>query len=113
MGVSLFILLDIAALLSFGFMGAQLFSFAELLNLILTTPVGWAFLGIGNLASARFVKQNPRVMAIWCFSIAALTVISLLSGLAGLFVTLPLLGHATWHLYRRAVSPEQSLVAAA
>ena len=143
-GFSLFIWMDIAALLSFGFMGAQLFSFAELLEIVLTTPVGWAFLVIGNMAGAliafgvfsysvisipmlfdrdidfitamitsvRFVKQNPRVMAIWCFTIAALTIISLLSGLIGLFVTLPLLGHATWHLYRRAVPPEPGLLVA-
>ena len=135
-GFSLFIWMDIAALLSFGFMGAQLFSFAELLDIILTTPVGWAFLIIGNtvgaliafgvfsysvisipmlfdrdidfitamITSVRLVKHNPRVMAIWCFTIATLTAISLLSGLVGLFVTLPVLGHATWHLYRRAVS---------
>ena len=29
----------------------------------------------------------------------------LLSGRIGLFVVLPVLGHATWHLYRRAVAP--------
>lgn len=136
-GFSLFIWLDIAALLSFGFMGFQLFSFNELLGIILTTPTGWLFLIVGNtvgaviafgvfsysvisipmlfhrdidfitamITSVRFVKQNPRVMAVWCFTIAALTGISLLSGLIGLLVTLPLLGHATWHLYRRAISP--------
>jgi len=57
------------------------------------------------ITSVRFVKQNPRVMAVWCFTIAVLTAISLLSGFLGLFVTLPVLGHATWHLYRRAVAP--------
>lgn len=136
-GFSLFIWMDIAALLSFGFMSFQSYSFTELLDIILTTPVGWAFLIIGNtvgaviafsvfsysvisipmlfdrdidfitamITSVRFVKRNPRVMAIWCFTIATLTTISLLSGLVGLFVTLPLLGHATWHLYRRAITP--------
>ena len=136
-GFSLFIWMDIAALLSFGFMSFQFFSFTQLLDVILTTPAGWAFLVIGHTAGAliafgvfsysvismpmlfdrdidfvtamitsvRFVKQNPRVMAIWCFTIAVLTAISLLSGFLGLFVTLPVLGHATWHLYRRAVGP--------
>lgn len=136
-GFSLIIWMDIAALLSFGFMSFQLSSFTKFLDTILTTPVGWAFLIIGNtvgaliafcvfsysvismpmlfdrdidfitamITSVRFVKQNPRVMAIWCFIIATLTAISLLSGLVGLLVTLPLLGHATWHLYRRAISP--------
>jgi uncharacterized membrane protein len=136
-GFSLFIWMDIAALLSFGFMSFQFFSFTQLLDVILTTPAGWAFLVIGHTAGAliafgvfsysvisipmlfdrdidfvtamitsvRFVKQNPRVMAVWCFTIAVLTAISLLSGFLGLFVTLPVLGHATWHLYRRAVAP--------
>jgi uncharacterized membrane protein len=31
--------------------------------------------------------------------------ISLLSGFLGLIFVLPVLGHATWHLYRRAVEP--------
>jgi len=135
-GFSLFIWLDIAALLSFGFMGFQFFSFSELPEIILTTPRGWAFLVVGNtvgaliafavfsysvisipmlfdrdidfvtamITSVRFVKHNPKVMAVWCLTIAVLTGISLLSGFVGLFLTLPVLGHATWQLYRRAVS---------
>ena len=136
-GFYLFIWMDIAALLSFGFMSFQFFSFNELLNIIFTTPLGWAFLITGNtvgaliafgvfsysvismpmlfdrdidfvtamITSVRFVKHNPRVMAIWCFTIAVLTALSILSGFIGLLVTLPVLGHATWHLYRRAISP--------
>ena len=136
-GFSLFIWMDIAALLTFGFMSFQIFSFHDLLDTIFTTPVGWAFLIVGNAAGAliafgvfsysvisipmlfdrdidfvtamitsvRVVKRNPRVMAVWCLTIAVLTALSLLSGFVGLLVTLPLLGHATWHLYRRAVAP--------
>lgn len=134
-GFSLFVWLDIAALLSFGFMGFQFFSFSELPEILLTTPRGWAFLVVGNtvgaliafavfsysvisipmlfdrdidfvtamITSVRFVKHNPKVMAVWCVIIAVLTGISLLSGFVGLFLSLPVLGHATWHLYRRAV----------
>lgn len=136
-GFSLFIWMDIAAILSFAFLGLQAFSFDRVFDIVFTTPAGWAFLVIGHTAGAliafgvfsysvisipmlfdrdidfvtamitsvRVVKRNPRVMAIWCLTIAILTAISLLSGLVGLLVTLPLLGHATWHLYRRAVSP--------
>ena len=57
------------------------------------------------LTSVRFVALNPRVMAIWCATIAAMIALALLSGLIGLFLVLPVLGHATWHLYRRAVAP--------
>jgi uncharacterized membrane protein len=134
-GFSLFIWMDIAALLSFGFMGFQLFSFSHLIELIFTTPLGLLFLFVGNLAGAiiafavfsysvisipmlfhrdidfvtamitsvRLVIRNPKVMALWCLIIAALMAVSLLSGLIGLIVTLPVLGHATWHLYRRGV----------
>ncbi len=56
------------------------------------------------ITSVRLVVKNPKVMALWCVSIAALIGISLLSGLIGLLVTMPVLGHATWHLYRRGVT---------
>lgn len=137
-GFSMVIWMDIVALLSFGFMGFQIFSFAELLDIIFTTPIGWLFLIVGNITGAliafgvfsysvismpmlfhrdidfitamitsvRFVIKNPKVMAVWCLTIATFTAISLLSGLVGLLVTLPVLGHATWHLYRRAISLE-------
>ena len=36
-------------------------------------------------------------------TIAVMIALSLLSGLLALFIVLPVLGHATWHLYRRAV----------
>lgn len=53
--------------------------------------------------SVRAVRENPRVMAVWGLIVAA----SLLAGsalcFAGLAVALPVLGHATWHLYRRVV----------
>jgi uncharacterized membrane protein len=57
------------------------------------------------VTSVRVVLANRRVMVIWCAVIAALIGLSLLSGLVGLLVTLPVLGHASWHLYRRAVAP--------
>ncbi len=57
------------------------------------------------VTSVRVVRANPRVMIVWCAVIAGLVGISLLSGLVGLFVILPVLGHASWHLYRRAVEP--------
>lgn len=55
--------------------------------------------------SVRLVLANPVVMLAWCIIIAALTALSLLTAFAGLFVMLPVLGHASWHLYRRAVGP--------
>ncbi|MBT5415667.1 MAG: DUF2189 domain-containing protein [Rhodospirillaceae bacterium] len=53
------------------------------------------------ITSVRVVAANRFFMILWCATIAALTGVSLLSGLIGLFVILPVLGHASWHLYRR------------
>ena len=54
--------------------------------------------------SVRVVAMNPGVMAVWGAIVAALLVLGSLPALVGLAVVLPVLGHATWHLYRRAVA---------
>jgi uncharacterized membrane protein len=51
------------------------------------------------------VRRNPWVMAGWAATIAAMVFVAMLPGLLGLFVVLPVLGHATWHIYRRALTP--------
>jgi uncharacterized membrane protein len=55
------------------------------------------------LTSIRAVMANPVPMAIWGLIVAALLLIGSLPFLFGLAVVLPVLGHATWHLYRRLV----------
>jgi uncharacterized membrane protein len=45
-------------------------------------------------------------MLAWGLAIAALMFLGMLPGLLGLFVVLPVLGHATWHIYRRALETE-------
>ena len=57
------------------------------------------------LTSIAVVRRNPVVMMCWAATIAGLTALALLPGLLGLFVVLPVLGHATWHIYRRALDP--------
>jgi uncharacterized membrane protein len=54
--------------------------------------------------SVRVVAMNPGVMAVWGAIIVALLVLGSLPALVGLAVVMPVLGHATWHLYRRAVA---------
>ncbi len=54
--------------------------------------------------SMRVVATNPGVMAVWGAVVVALLVLGSLPALVGLVVVLPVLGHATWHLYRRAVA---------
>jgi uncharacterized membrane protein len=55
------------------------------------------------LASARAVGDNPVAMAVWAAIIMGLSLVSMLTWMAGFLVTVPLLGHATWHAYRDLV----------
>ena len=55
------------------------------------------------LTSVRAVLASPLAMAAWGLIVAALLVIGSLPVLLGLTVVLPVLGHATWHLYRKVV----------
>jgi uncharacterized membrane protein len=56
--------------------------------------------------SLRAVMENPVAMAAWGVIVAALLVIGSLPLFVGLAVVLPVLGHATWHLYRKVVEPD-------
>ena len=52
-------------------------------------------------SSFRAVRQNPGAMAAWGLIIAAGLVIGAIPLLLGLAIVFPVLGHATWHLYRK------------
>jgi len=54
--------------------------------------------------SLRVVARNPLVIAAWGLIIAAALVLGSIPLLLGLVIVVPVLGHATWHLYRRAVT---------
>jgi uncharacterized membrane protein len=56
-------------------------------------------------ASVRAVLANPITMAMWGVIVAASLLIGSLPFFVGLAVVMPVLGHATWHLYRRVVEP--------
>lgn len=53
--------------------------------------------------SVAAVEANPRVMMIWGLMITGLLVLGSLPVLVGLVIVMPVLGHATWHLYRKLV----------
>ena len=57
------------------------------------------------LTSLQAVAKNPVTMAAWGLIVAALLVAGSLPFFLGLTVVVPVLGHATWHLYRKAVAP--------
>ena len=53
--------------------------------------------------SVRAVLANPKTMALWGLIVAGALVIGSLPFLFGLAVVMPVLGHSTWHLYRKVV----------
>jgi uncharacterized membrane protein len=56
--------------------------------------------------SVRAVLKNPIPMAAWGLIVAGLLVLGSIPLLVGLAVVVPVLGHATWHLYRKVVPPD-------
>ena len=54
--------------------------------------------------SFRAIALNPGPMVTWGLIVTAGLVLGSLPCFVGLVVVLPVLGHATWHLYRRLVS---------
>ena len=56
------------------------------------------------LTSVRAVGQNPMTMAAWGLIVAVLLVLGTLPFFLGLTVVIPVLGHATWHLYRKMIA---------
>jgi uncharacterized membrane protein len=71
--------------------------------LLLDRDVGAA---VALFTSIRVVVANPVTMALWGLIVAALLVAGSLPFFLGLTVVMPVLGHATWHLYRKAVVSE-------
>ena len=55
------------------------------------------------VTSVRAVFANPLTMAMWGLIVAGALLIGTLPFFVGLAVVLPVLGHATWHLYRKVV----------
>ena len=60
-------------------------------------------LGVAISTSVRVVVANPRPMAVWGMIVAGSLAIGAIPLFLGLIVILPVLGHATWHLYRKLV----------
>ena len=57
------------------------------------------------VTSVRAVVMSPVPMIGWAVVVVVLLIVSSIPYFLGLVVTLPVLGHATWHLYRRIVAP--------
>jgi len=68
--------------------------------LLLDRPVGTV---AAIMTSARLFIRNPSTMAVWGLIVGGGLFLGSLPALAGLAVVMPILGHATWHLYRKAI----------
>jgi uncharacterized membrane protein len=73
--------------------------------LLLDRDVGAA---VAILTSVRVALRNPVTMAMWGLIVAGLLLIGSLPLFIGLAVVMPVLGHSTWHLYRKVVEPDAS-----
>jgi uncharacterized membrane protein len=60
-------------------------------------------IAVAMLTSIRAVLANPFALAVWGLFVAVALVAGSIPFLAGLAVVMPVLGHASWHLYRRLV----------
>jgi uncharacterized membrane protein len=70
--------------------------------LLLDRDVGVA---VAVYTSVKAVMMNPVTMALWGLIVAAGLLVGSLPLFVGLAIVMPVLGHATWHLYRRVVEP--------
>jgi uncharacterized membrane protein len=71
--------------------------------LLLDRNVGMA---AAIVTSLKAILKNPLTMALWGVIVAAGLALGSLPFLLGLAVVVPILGHATWHLYRKVVAPD-------
>ncbi|AQQ03503.1 hypothetical protein B0E33_07730 [Roseibium algicola] len=62
------------------------------------------------ITSVRAVFTSPAPMIGWAFVVTAVLIVSMAPAFLGLVVSLPILGHTTWHLYKKCVEiPEETL----
>ncbi len=69
--------------------------------LLLDRPVG---LPAAIITSVRVSAMNAKAIAAWGLIVAFSLVLGAIPFFLGLIVVVPILGHATWHLYRRVVA---------
>ncbi|MGY8684992.1 DUF2189 domain-containing protein [Bradyrhizobium sp. UFLA05-153] len=83
-----------------------LFALAALCISVISFPLmldRHATAGEAMVTSLRAVAKNPAPMAAWGVIVAALLALGTIPAFLGLAVVIPLLGHATWHLYRKVI----------
>ena len=87
-------------LIGLGFAAVALASSVISIPMLIDRDCGAA---IAVMTSLRATLRNPVIIAAWGVLVAALLALGSLPFLVGLAIVVPVLGHATWHLYRRIV----------
>jgi uncharacterized membrane protein len=59
-------------------------------------------------ASLKAVRENPAAMALWGLIVTIGLIVGALPLFVGLAIVMPILGHSTWHLYRKAIVRDPS-----
>jgi uncharacterized membrane protein len=72
------------------------------LPLLLDRNVG---VPLAVVTSLRAVNRNRKALALWATIVAVFFFLGVTTFFAGLVITLPVIGHATWHAYRDLVAP--------
>ncbi|MFW8636215.1 DUF2189 domain-containing protein [Cribrihabitans pelagius] len=96
-----------AAMLAFGTFAGALFALLLYMITVIALPLlldREVDFVTAMITSFQYVQQNFAVMMVWAALIAGVTFAALLPGFLGLFLVLPLLGHAAWHIYRLAAA---------
>lgn len=85
-----------------GAMAAALYAVTVIsLPLLLDREVDFA---TAMITSYTTVMENPKVMFSWAGIIVAILFVGMIPAFLGLVVVLPVLGHASWHMYRRVLA---------
>lgn len=95
------------ALIVVGNLVGAVFAAAVLVLTVVSVPMALdrnVSAGLAVHTSARAVAANPGPMLAWGLVVAVLLVAGSLPVFIGLAAVMPILGHATWHLYRRVVA---------
>ncbi|MFV1592810.1 DUF2189 domain-containing protein [Phaeobacter sp. JH20_36] len=87
----------VGGIFAFAALAVSLVSFPLLLDRHVGLPIAVA-------TSLRVVRRNLWVSLVWGLIVALALLVAAIPMFAGMIVVVPVLGHATWHLYRRAVA---------
>lgn len=93
-------MLVIGCAVGFVFSAATLAMTIVSIPLLLHRHVG---VRVAIATSLELTRKNPVTVAAWGLIVATLLIVGMIPLFIGLILALPILGHATWHLYRRAV----------